>query len=505
MKRFKFGSCFWGILLIAGMLCVIPTGVAGAETKVVIGLNSDARSLDPVLTMDATTIRILRHVYDGLFFRDPDMKVIPELAESYEFVDDVTWVIKLRKGIKFHNGEPFNAQAVKFTIDFILDPANKALTNTLVNRIERVDIVDDYTIKIITKVPFVTLLENLIEVFIAPPKLAKEKGMKYLAEHPVGTGAYKLESWSKDREIVLVKNEQYWKGVPQIDKIVVRVIPEVGPRVSALVVGEVDIIPDVPPHLIQQVNNSGVASVKGVPARRIIFIALDNLNEGPMQDVRVRQAINYGVNVDEIINTVMEGYATRTPGPLTPINKGFDPTLKPFPYDPQKAKSLLKEAGYGDGLNLTLHSCQGRYLKDKEFAQAIAAQLAKIGVKVKVQFHEWGTYLKLVKSHKAGDMHVLGRSDRELEGGIMYAWFKSKASWVTFSDPEIDKALDQAMPVVTPAARQAGFNQLQRQIQKAAPWIFLWEQHDLYGVSNRLEWTPRADEQFYLYDAKVKK
>ena len=505
MRKFRQVFRLWAMVLIFGMLCTFSANVAGAETKAVIGLNSDARSLDPVLTMDATTIRVLRHIYDGLFFRDHDMKVIPELAKSYEFDNNLTWVIKLRKGIKFHNGEPFNARAVKFTIDFILDPANKALTNTLVNRIERVDVVDDYTIKITTKVPFVTLLENLIEVFIAPPKLAQEKGMKYLAENPVGTGAYKLKSWSKDREIVLVKNEQYWKGVPRIDKIIVRVIPEVGPRVSALVVGEVDIIPDVPPHLIQQVNSSGVASVKGVPARRIIFIALDNLNKGPMQDVRVRQALNYGVDVDEIISTVMEGYATRTPGPLTPINKGFDATLKPYPHDPEKAKSLLKEAGYGDGLNLTLHSCQGRYLKDKEFAQAIAAQLAKIGVNVKVQFHEWGTYLKLVKSHKAGDMHVLGRSDRELEGGIMYAWFKSKASWVTFSDPEVDKALDKAMPVVEPGARQAGFNELQRTIQKAAPWIFLWEQHDLYGVSNRLDWTPRADEQFYLFDAKIKK
>jgi peptide/nickel transport system substrate-binding protein len=145
-------------------------------------------------------------------------------------------------------------------------------------------------------------------------------------------------------------------------------------------VGEVDLIPDVPPHLINQINSSKIASVKGVPGRRIIFIALDNVNEGPMKDVRVRQAMNYGVDVDEIIRTVMEGYATRTPGPLVPINKHFDSSLKPYPYDPEKAKRLLKEAGYGSGLNVTFHSPQGRYLKDKEFVQAAAAQLAKIGV-----------------------------------------------------------------------------------------------------------------------------
>jgi peptide/nickel transport system substrate-binding protein len=496
-------------------LFVQPAAAAPKDPiRVVIGLNSDARSLDPVLTMDATTIRVLRHLYDALFFRDRDMKVIPELAESYKFDDNLTWLIRLRKGIKFHNGEPFNADAVKTTIDFVLNPENKAITRSLVDRIDRVEAVDDYTVKIVTKEPFITLPENLIEVFIAPPKLVKEKGMTHLTSNPVGTGPYKLKSWAKDREIVLVKNESYFKGVPPIDEIVVRIIPEVGPRVSALVVGEVDLIPDVPPHLIQQINGSRTAKVKGVPGRRVIFIALDNVNEGPMRDVRVRQAMNYGVNVDEIIRTVMEGYATRIPGPLIPINTGYDPTLKPYPYDPKKARELLKEAGYEKGLNLTLHSCQDRYLKDKEYAQAVASQLSKIGVNVQVKFYEWGNYLQHLRSRKLpngkfgnvlSEFHLNGRSDRELEGGIMYAWFKSGASWVAFSDPEIDKALDATLTIVNPEKRKEALNKLQRQIQAAAPWIFLWEQHDLYGVSDKLIWEPRADEQLYLFEATVKR
>jgi len=506
--------CLVAVLVVAFLAMGLVPGEARSEAKITIGLNSDARSLDPVLTMDATTIRILRHIYDALFFRDRDMKVVPELAESFEMTSDTTWLIKLRKGISFHNGEPFNAEAVKYTFDFVLNKDNAAMTRTLIDRIDKVEIIDDYTIKILTKVPFITLPENCIEVFIAPPKLASEKGMKYLAQNPVGTGAYKLERWSKDREIVLVKNEDYWKGAPAIDKIEIKVIPEVGPRVSALAVGEVDLIPDVPPHLIEQVNSSGVAKVKGVPGRRAIFIALDNVNAGPMQDLRVRQAMNYGVNVEEIINTVMEGHATRMAGPLIPINQGHDDSLKPYPYDPEKAKALLKEAGYGEGLKLTLHSCQGRYLKDTEYAQAVAAQLAKIGVDVTVRFYEWGTYLSQLKSRKLPngkfggvmpDMHLNGRSDRELEGGIMYAWFSSGASWVSFGDPEVDAALEEVMPVIDRVKRQEGLNKLQKFIQQKAPWIFLWEQHDLYGVGNRLEWEPRADEQFYLFDAKIRK
>jgi len=215
--------------------------------------------------------------------------------------------------------------------------------------------------------------------------------------------------------------------------------------------------------------------------------------------------MNYAVNVDEIINTVMEGYATRTMGPLIPTNKHADPALKPYPYDPEKAKQLIREAGFGKGLQLTLHSCQGRYLKDKEFAQAIAGQLAKIGVNAKVKFHEWGTYLKMIKTHKAGDMHVLGRSDLQLEGGILSYFFKTGASYVNFSDPEVDKQLALVMPIMNPSERAKAMKGLQAMIQQAAPWIFLWQQHSFYGVSNKLDWKPRSDEEFIFFEADVKR
>jgi peptide/nickel transport system substrate-binding protein len=504
MERFKL---FFIIIVLTvmsvGFLCFSQPDMARGETKVVVGLNHDARSLDPVLTMDGTTNRVLRHLYDDLFFRDRNMRMIPWLAKSYEFVDPLTWQIKLRKGIKFHNGEPFNAESVKFTIDFVLDPANKALTRVLVATVNNVEIVDDYTVKITTKEPTPTLIESLNDLFMAPPTLAKEKGMKYLAEHPVGTGAYKFDSWTKDKEINLIRNGNYWHGPPQIDRAVFRVIPEVGPRVSSLMVGEVDLIPDVPPHLIEQIDNSGVASVKSVAGRLIIAVGLDNINEGPMNDIRVRQAMNYGVNVDEIISTIMEGHAARMPGPLLPINKHFDPSLKPYPYDPEMAKSLLKKAGYDKGLNLTFHACRGRYLKDWEIAQAVALQLSRIGVNVNVVFHEWGNFLKRLKSHKMKDMYMLGRTDRQLEGAVMRILFESGASWVNFSDPEVDKKIAKSMPIMDPVKRTEAFNRLQALIQWKAPWIFLWEQHDLYGVNKRLIWEPRADWQLNLFDARV--
>lgn len=498
MQRFFLKVCL-------GLLLTLPGVVAAQESGlVIVGINADAQSLDPVLTNDATTIRIIRNIYDPLFFRDRNNVLQPELVESYEWDKGLVWTIKLREGVEFHNGEPFNAEAVKFTLDYILDEENNALTITLIDRIAQVDVVDDYTVQITTTEPFPTLLENLAEVFMAPPKLVEERGMEYLTNNPVGTGAFMFESWRRGERLILAKNPNYFKGEPQIDRVEFRVLPDVNSRVAALLAGEVDIIPDVPPQMVDVVDNSGIATVKKVEGRRIVFVALDTINEGPLQDVRVRQAINYAVDVPELIETILEGNGTQLRGPLLSINNHFDPTLDPYPYDPERALQLLEEAGYSEGeLKLTLHTPDGRYLKDREFAEGIAAQLARIGVEIQVNTHEWGTYLDLITGQKAGDMHVLGRSDRELDGGIMYAWFKTGATYVTFSDPEIDSLLDQSVGVVDPEVREETFNQLQQRIHDAAPWIFLWGQHDLYGVSNRVDWEPRSDEQIYLFEASL--
>jgi peptide/nickel transport system substrate-binding protein len=504
--------------VLALVMALLLTACAGKETAnpgggstdakpkvVTVGINSDVQSLDPVLTMDATTIRMIRHIYDTLYLRDEEMVVQPWLAESDRLLDELTWEIKLRQGVKFHNGESFNAESVKFTLEFIMNPDNKALTRTLVDRIEKVEIVDEHTVHIITKVPFPTLRENLTEVFMAPKGIAQEKGMAALHTSPVGTGPFQFVSHRKDADLVLERYDDYFRGKAEIDQVVFKVIPEVGPRVAALAAGEVDLIPDVPPHLAAQVTQGGEATVKAVPARRVIFIAFDTVNgNSPVKDVRVRQAINYGVNVAEIGETILENQGTLIPGPLVTINAHYTDSVRGYSHDQDKAKQLLADAGYPNGLKLTLNTSNGRYLKDREAAEAIAIQLQRIGVDVEVKTHEWSSYLDLIKSGQAGDMHVLGRSDRELDGGIMQALFMTGASWVSFSDTALDAELTAASMVVDPTARTQAMDALQQRVIDLAPWIFLWQQHDVYGVSNRIEWEPRADEQIFLYLAKVK-
>lgn len=484
------------LLVVAAGVQQPPPAVAADPAKVIVGLNSDVRSFDPINTLDNTTDRVIAHIYEHLFTRDRDMKLVPQLAESARGLDDLNWEVKLRKNVKFSDGEPFNAETVKVNIEYIVKKENNSPRRVRIDLVKSATVVDEHTVRIATEKPFPTLLEGLTEIYIAPTKAIKE-GPKTLTQKPIGTGPYILQEWKREQGITLARNDNYSGPKPQIPTVEVRIIPDVAARVSALLAGEVHLIPDVPPQSMDQVNKSGTAETRSVAGRRVIFVAFNSMQPGPLQDVRVRQAINHAVDVDKIIRTVMEGNARRMAGPLPTINRHLDPKLKPYAADVAKAKALLQQAGY-TGAPITLHTPNGRYLKDKEAAQAIAEQLTRAGINVKLQVDEWGTLLDLVKSGKVDGMYFFGRSDTTLDGSMMRDWFHTGSTWVTYSDKKIDAAIEKALPIVNPDRRRQAFSELQAEIQEQAPWLFLWSQLDIYGVNKRLQWEPRGDEQFAL-------
>ncbi|MFA5026540.1 MAG: ABC transporter substrate-binding protein [Candidatus Methylomirabilota bacterium] len=496
------------IVFLAGVLCCVgmslcglwpSPGLAGTPARVVIGLNSDVRNFDPVNTLDTTTDRVITHIYEYLFVRDLEMKVTPLLAESGRPVDDLTWEIKLRKNVKFSDGEPFNAETVKANLEYIVKKENNSARRVRISPVKSATVVDEHTVRVSTEKPFPTLLEGLTEIYMAPTKAIKA-GPKILTDKPIGTGPYQLKEWQRERTITLVRNEGYWGGPPRIATVEFRIIPEVTARVSALLAGEIHLTPDVPPQFMDQVAKSGTTNIRTVAGRRVIFVAFNTLKPGPLQDVRVRQAVNHAVDVQKIIRTVMEGNAKQMVGPLSVISRHLDPALKPYAADPAKAKALLHAAGY-TGEPITLHTPNGRYLKDKEAAQAIADQLTQAGFTVKVQVDEWGTLLDLVKTGKVDGMYFFGRSDTTLDGSMIRDWFRTGSTWVTYSDAKVDAAIDKALPIVNPEKRRQAFHALQAQVQEQAPWLFLWTQVDVYGVHKNLEWQPRGDEQFNLKTA----
>ncbi len=301
--------------------------------------------MDPQMHQNTVTESVLRSMFDTLTVRGADMKSLePGLALSWQQLSETTWQFKLRQGGKCRNGEEFNAEAVKFTFERALNPDQKAPLRSLVTPIAKIEVVDAYTINVTTAKPD-PLLPSRFSGYatdIVPPKYVKEKGDQYIAANPVGTGPYKFVSWVKDGDLILEANPNYWGPAPKIKTLVIRSIPENTTRVAALRTGEADIIVNVPASDIDGIKGSGKADIATVPSGRLMHVIL-NAQDGPTANVKVRQAINYAVDVDSILKNVVGGYGVRIATLLIPQDVGYDPNLKPYPYDPEKAKKLLAE------------------------------------------------------------------------------------------------------------------------------------------------------------------
>src|SRR2546427_1283609 len=296
------------------VLMLAPGADAAPEGRVVVAVPSEPTTFDAHVFSDQPTYNVILNVFDTLVERGPDMRLRPLLAESYRLLDDRTWQFKLRQGIQFTNGEPFNAQVVKWNVERMLDPATKSKNIGRVSAIERVDVVDDLTVNIRTKAPYPILDAQLARVVhMMPPRHVQEKGAAHIATNPVGTGPYRVARWVKDDEIVLEANEQYWRGAPRIKTIVIKPIPEAAARVYALLNGEVDLAGGIAPHLVPGIETSGKAQVRKVASLEVMYGPLYG-TVGPTANKKVRQAINYGVNVDAIIKGVMEGDGERRAG-----------------------------------------------------------------------------------------------------------------------------------------------------------------------------------------------
>ena len=363
--------------LVAGPAAAAPRG------KVVIAQGVDPTTLDTMNQQETPASVVAAHLFDTLVERDPNLKLVPALAaELPKLVSPQVWEVKLRRGVKFHNGEEFDTESVKFSLERVKLPAMRASSNF--RPIDRVEVVDPYTVRVHTSKPwptFTTIMGSR-QASMYPPKAYAGKDSAFISKNPIGTGPYKFVRWSKDEEIVLEANEQYWRGAPRIKTVVFRPIPDDAVRVAALQNGEVDVAVNIPPHLAAIIAGHPRVFLSTAPSVRtlqLMFVThefdaqhkLVGPYKGVTADKRVRQAITSAIDADEIIKSVLDGKAIRMATMLTPLHFGYDAALKPVKQDVAKAKKLLAEAGYAGGLELTLNSPQGRYVRDKEVAEAV--------------------------------------------------------------------------------------------------------------------------------------
>jgi peptide/nickel transport system substrate-binding protein len=495
-------------LILAVAVCAAAVGLfwAGAAVvpaaepgTVVVAQGIDAEFLDVQMTANIPTLNVDRNIYDSLLRRDQALKIVPHLATSYANLDEKTWQLKLRKGVTFHNGEPFDGAAVKFTIERIFAPGSKSPQKGWFNTIERVDVLDPYTVNLITNVPDPVLPARLTLIFVVPPKYAKEKGEVEFNLKPVGTGPYRFAEWFKGDRVVLEANEKYWGGAPKVKKAIFRAIPEAQARIAALQTGQADLIVNVPPDQVKALSGARNFKIATVPSCRVIYIALPTLKPGPLRDKRVRQAINHGVDVQSIIDNILGGHGKRLATPFTPLVFGHDPAVPLYDHNPRKVKELLAAAGYPQGLELTLASPVGRYLMDKDVSQAVAGQLTESGIKTNVKIKEWGTHIRDITGHEMTDMYLLGWCLPALDpDNWVWPSFHTGEPFSNYSNPEVDKLMEQARKELNAEKRKKLYSQLLSLLRDEAPWLFLYQQMDLYGVSNRVKWAPRSDEVIWL-------
>ena len=511
----------WYTTLVLSLALLVPGAVAGPRAaaaapagKVTIAQGVDPTTLDTMNQQETPASVIAAHIFDTLVERDQNLKLVPALAaEMPRLVSERVWEVKLRKGVRFHNGEEFDAESVKFSLERVKDPKLRASSNF--RPIDSVEIVDKYTVRVHTTKPWPTFnsIMNFRQASMYPPKAYAGKDTAYISRNPIGTGPYKFVRWDKDEQIVLEADPNHWRGAPRIKTVVFRPIPDDAVRVAALQNGEVDIAVNIPPHLANPIANHPRLFLSTAPSIRTIQLMFQTHEydeqhkligpyKGPTADKRVRQAITLAVDPDEIIKTVLDGKAIRVATMLTSLHFGFDPKLKPVKPDPARARQLLAEAGYPGGLEITLNSPQGRYVRDKEVAEAVAGQLQKAGIRATVRTHEFVAYLNnLIYKHRGGPIWLIGWGTPTIDAETVYGpLFRTGSNLTTYSNPELDKLFDEAQTAMEEKKRLELYHRINRLWVEDAAAVPLYQQLDLYGASKRLNWKARSDELIKAFD-----
>ncbi len=496
-------------LLIAAWFAFAASSLAHAAKDLVVGVPDNLTGLDPADLNDNLSQSAARLMFEGLYMLDEHMKLRPQLAESYEANDNATqFVFHLRKGVTFHDGTPFNAAAVKFSFDRAGNPENHLKRQSLFVMIDHTDVVDDYTVKVVLKYPFGAFVNDIAHpgALIVSPKSVQDFG-KEVTRHPSGTGPYEFVSWSADT-LKMKKNEHYWKpGLPKIDTITYRSVPENGARIAMLQAGEAQFIYPVPPEMIKALDNSPTITVFDEPSILIRYVALNNMRK-PFNDPRVRLALNYAIDKQAFLKVVFSGHADTLDSPMPPL-LGFYQKQGSYPYDPAKAKALLAEAGYPNGFETTITGASNTLAQ--RGMQFVQQQLAAVGVKLNVEPLEAGVLTAKMFNVKGPEDATIvmlyaawssstGDADWGMRPMLYTKSFPpvlSNLSW--YSNPTTDAAIEDGLATTDPAKRAAAYAKAQAQVWQDTPWIFLGVDHSLAAYSKKLTGASmRPDQQFHL-------
>lgn len=486
------------LVMLFSWAAFVFAGPVLAQSQLVIVSGTDAVTLDAHYITDSPSATVAEHIVEPLLELTPEGEIVPHLAESYDVsTDGRVWTLRLRRGVTFHDGTPFNAEAVKYNIERIIDPANAVTFAFLLNAVSEVRVVDEYTVQLVTDEPFAPMINHLTHsaTGMQSPTAMQLYGDDY-GLNPVGTGPFVFKTWVAGDHITLARNDAYWGEPAKVDEVVFRVVPEDGPRMLMVQTGEAHVAVRVPPEMADLLDRDPNISVVRTPSVRVIYVALNNYQKAdgppnPFADARVRQAINYAVDNEAINQFILSGVGRALDAPIAPGVFGYQPIRK-YEYDPQRARELLAEAGYPNGFRTQLYAPSGRYLKDIEVAETIQAQLAEVGIVADIVTMEWATYLDVTGQAaevNPAPMIMLGWGT--VTGDADYGlyplfhtdqWVPGGSSRSFYTNSEVDRLLELARANPDAGVRQEAYREAMTLIMDDAPWLFLHAEVQLTAV-----------------------
>jgi len=478
-------------LLLVLVLAGLVGGAAGAPPRdaIVIGLVAEPVTMDPPQITDLNSARVTKRIFEGLVGQElGSYKLVPGLAQSWDISrDGLTYTFRLRPNVTFHDGTPFNADAVKFVFERQLnDKGPYYATGTypyvkgFLGNVAGVEVLDASTVQIKLKAPLTPFLQYLAHqsLFMFSPESLKKWG-KDVVKHPVGTGPFKLETWEPGVKVVLARNEQYWGGAPKIRQAIYVPIVEAQARLVALKTGDIDLTMDVPPDSLDELRRDPGLVVAESNSSAVWYVTL-NTRHPILKDRRVRQALNHAVNKEAIIRDILRGTAIVSRGPISPVyGPYYEENTARYPHDLEKARALLKDAGYAGGFELGfLVPESGSGMQSPvEMATVIQANLAQIGVRAKIQTMEWGAYLrKYLEQPDMAEMSwnpSIGDPDHMMYMLLSSDRFPPAFNSGYYQNDRVDDLLRRARTTLDEKARVPLYKEAQKLVVEDAPWIFV--------------------------------
>ncbi|MDR7523427.1 MAG: ABC transporter substrate-binding protein [Armatimonadota bacterium] len=471
-----------------------PPAAAQGPNRLVVGIGSIPNTPDPHLDSTANALPAYATLFEKLVATDGKGGFRGVLARSWRPVDPTTWEFVLHSGVRFHNGMSLTADDVKFTIERILDPATRSPWLGRISAIERVEVTGPLTFRIVTRGPFAPLLQGLTVVDILPAAYFQERGPAGFAAAPVGTGPFVFGEWHRQDRMVVRANPGYWRGRPRLDEVVFRAIPEDSTRVAGLETGELDVGVLVPPEQVDRLKARGL-QLGTVNLGQGMVVNLRSNVPGPLQQRKVRQALNYAVDKEAILQSILRGYGRILDGQVVgPDAFGHNANLKPYPYDLPRARRLLAEAGLGGGFEVTFHGTIGRYTKDKEIEELVIGQLAEIGVRARLEIVEGGVYIQRHIARTLGPLWIWAwQYFPAMDADLPLNFFTCAGVGNFFCSRDFDELFAQSRREMDASRRRALLQRVALLVREEAPVIFLVQTPGIYAAQSRVKgfaWRP---------------